>query len=71
MTQWEEEYRQKRKLQTEYLHIWAAGAHLKADPQDESAAVLVVISLNCRRDKELLAIKEGYCESFESWRDVL
>jgi transposase-like protein len=71
--QWEEEYRQwkKRKLEPEYLYIWADGVYPKAGPKDESAAVLVVVGLNRKGEKELLAIEEGYRESFESWRDVL
>ena len=46
-------------------------AYPKAGPKDESAAVLVVVGLNRKGEKELLAIEEGYRESFESWRDVL
>jgi putative transposase len=71
--QWEEEYRQwkKRKLQEEYLYLWADGVYPKAGPKDESAAVLVVVGLNRKGEKELLAIEEGFRESFESWRDVL
>jgi len=71
--QWEEEYRQwkKRKLQEQYLYVWADGVYPKAGPKDESAAVLVVVGLNRKGEKELLAIEEGFRESFESWRDVL
>jgi len=71
--QWEEEYRQwkKRKLQEEYLYLWADGVYPKAGPKDESAAVLIVVGLNRKGEKEILAIEEGFRESFESWREVL
>ena len=71
--QWEQEYRQwkKRSLESEYLYLWADGVYPKAGPKDESMAVLVVVGLNRKGVKELLAIEEGYRESYESWRDVL
>jgi transposase-like protein len=34
-------------------------------------AVLVLIGLNKKGGKEVLAIEEGYRESFQSWRDLL
>ena len=70
--QWQAEYEQwkKRPLDAEYLYIWADGVYPKAGPKDEQMAVLVVVGLNRRGQKELLAIEEGYRESFESWRDV-
>ena len=34
-------------------------------------ALLVAVCVNRRGQKELLAIEEGYRESFESWRDLL
>jgi putative transposase len=71
--EWEEQYRQwkRRKLQEEYLYLWADGVYPKAGPKDESAAVLVVVGLTRKGEKELLAIEEGFRESFQSWRDVL
>jgi putative transposase len=70
--QWEAEYHawKKRPLEKEYLYVWADGVYPKAGPKDEQMAVLVVIGLNRKGEKELLAIEEGYRESAESWRDV-
>jgi transposase-like protein len=70
--QWESEYQawKKRPLEREYLYVWADGVYPKAGPKNEQMAVLVVIGLNCKGEKELLAIEEGYRESAESWREV-
>jgi putative transposase len=70
--QWESEYQawKKRPLEKEYLYVWVDGVYPKAGPKDEQMAVLVVIGLNRKGEKELLAIEEGYRESAESWREV-
>lgn len=70
--QWENEYQvwKQRPLEEEYLYVWADGVYPKAGPKDEQMAVLVVIGLNRKGEKEILAIDEGYRESAESWRDV-
>ena len=70
--QWESEYQawKKRPLEREYLYVWADGVYPKAGPKDEQMAVLVVIGLNRKGEKELLAIDEGYRESADSWREV-
>lgn len=70
--QWEQEYQawKKRPLEQEYLYVWADGVYPKAGPKDEQMAVLVVIGLNRKGEKEILAIDEGYRESAESWREV-
>jgi putative transposase len=70
--EWEIEYAQwkKRPLEEAYLYVWADGVYPKAGPKDEDMAVLVVVGVNRRGEKELLAIEEGYRESYESWREV-
>jgi putative transposase len=71
--QWEEEYRHRRArpLQEDHLYVREDGADPKAGPRHENMAVLVVVGLNRKREKELLAIEEGFRESFQSWRDAL
>jgi putative transposase len=70
---WQEEYRQwsRQQLEREYLYVWADGVYPKAGPKSESMAVLVVVGLNRRGEKNILALHEGYRESAESWRSVL
>jgi transposase-like protein len=69
---WKNEYEQwqKRPLEAEYLYVWVDGVYPKAGPKEENLALLVVVGLNRRGDKEILALAEGYRESAESWRDV-
>lgn len=71
-SQWEEEYRRwkQRSLAGDYLYVWVDGVYPKAGPTDERMAVLTVVGLNRKGQKEVLAVAEGYRESFESWRDV-
>jgi len=70
--QWEKEYDQwkDRPLEKEYLYLWADGIYPKGGPIDETLALLVVVGVNRRGEKQLLAIEEGYRESEDSWRDV-
>ncbi|MEW6512301.1 MAG: IS256 family transposase [Bacteroidota bacterium] len=71
--EWEESYKQwrQRKLEAEYLYVWADGVYPKAGPVDEHMAVLTLVGLNRKGRKEVLAVAEGYRESFQSWRDLL
>ncbi len=70
---WEEEYKlwRNRRLEKEYLYMWADGVYPKAGPQNDTMAVLVLVGLNRKGEKEILALEEGYRESAESWRVLL
>lgn len=70
--EWEQEYKawKERPLQADYLYVWTDGVYPKAGPKDENMAVLVVVGLNRKGEKEILAIEEGYRESEETWRDI-
>ena len=69
---WEQEYKawKERPLQADYLYVWTDGVYPKAGPKAENMAVLVVVGLNRKGEKEILAIEEGYRESEETWRDI-
>ncbi len=71
--QWVAEYEawRRRPLEPRYAYCWADGLYLKAGPEDEKTAVLIIIGVTADGQKELLAMVEGYRESRESWRDVL
>lgn len=70
---WEAEYQlwRKRRLEKEYLYVWADGVYPKAGPKDDSMAVLVLVGVRKNGEKEVLALEEGYRESAESWSDLL
>lgn len=69
---WEAEYMawKERKLEKEYLYVWADGIYPKGGPIDENLCLLVVYGVSRSGCKELLALEEGYRESEESWKDV-
>jgi putative transposase len=69
---WEQEYKewQDRKLDSEYLYIWADGIYPKAGPKDDRMALLVLIGIRKNGDKDILTLSEGYRESYESWKDT-
>lgn len=70
---WEGDYQlwRKRRLEKEYLYVWADGVYPKAGPNDDSMAVLVLVRVRRNGEKEILALEEGYRESAESWSDLL
>ena len=71
--EWGAEYAlwKKRSLEKEYLYVWADGVYPKAGPKDDSMAVLVLVGLNSKGEKEIIAMEEGYRESKESWQELL
>lgn len=70
---WEQDYEcwRERTLNADYLYVWVDGVYPKAGPVDERTALLVVVGLNRKGEKEILALEEGPRESAESWRDLL
>jgi transposase-like protein len=69
---WEKDYQdwKKQPLDREYLYVWADGIYPKGGAVDETLAVLVVVGVNRKGRKQLLALEEGYRESEESWTAV-
>ena len=50
-----------------FVYIWADGIYLKAGPGTEKACLLVLIGADTEGKKYLIALREGYRESTESW----
>ena len=69
---WEAQYKdwKRRKMDKEYLYVWADGIYPKGGPIDENLCLLVVYGVTRTGTKELLALEEGYRESEESWKGV-
>lgn len=69
---WDKQYKdwKKQGLDREYLYVWADGIYPKGGAVDETLAVLVVVGVNRKGRKQLLALEEGYRESEESWTAV-
>ena len=70
---WDEEYRQwcRRRLDDEWVYLWADGIYSGLRGERERLCVLVVIGVNARGEKHFLAIEDGVRESTQSWREVL
>ncbi|HSR49672.1 MAG TPA: IS256 family transposase [Acidobacteriota bacterium] len=56
---------------TEFVYIWADGIYLKAGIGTEKACLMVLIGADREGQKHLIALREGYRESAESWGDLL
>jgi transposase-like protein len=71
---WAEEFQawSRRKLDGQrYGYVWFDGLHLGCGHEDEHSVVLCVIGVGEDGTKELLALRLGYRESTESWKELL
>jgi transposase-like protein len=57
--------------EVDYVYVWADGIHLNVRLEEAKACVLVLIGVRADGSKELVALKDGYRESGESWADLL
>ena len=70
---WDGEYRQwcHRRLDDDWVYLWADGIYSALRGDRERLCVLVRIGVNVRGEKHFLAIEDGVRESTQSWREVL
>ena len=71
---WEAEYEawRKRPLEsTQYAYLWADGVYFNVRLEEQRTCILVVIGANYQGKKELLAVRDGYRESEQSWKELL
>jgi len=54
-----------------FVYIWADGIYLKAGLGMEKACLMVLIGADTEGLKHLIALREGYRESTESWSDLI
>ncbi len=54
-----------------FVYIWADGIYLKAGLGTERACLMVLIGADTGGNKHLIALREGYRESAESWGDLI
>ncbi len=72
--EWEEEHRAwgRRDLSGDrWVYLWADGIYSGLRKTSERLCVLVIIGVNERGEKHLLAVEDGVRESTRSWREVL
>ena len=53
------------------VYAWADGIYLKAGLGTEKTCLMVILGADTQGNKHLLALREGYRESAESWGDLL
>jgi len=71
---WMEEYRLWRRAKLgrdRWVYLWVDGIYSGLRAEDERLCALVVVGVNERGQKKLLAIEDGVRESKQSWREVL
>lgn len=54
-----------------FVYIWADGIYLKAGLGTEKACLMVLIGADTTGQKHLIALREGFRESAESWGDLI
>ena len=72
--QWTEAYTTwtQRDLSGEhYVYVWADGIYSTLRGEDDRLCLLILIGVNERGEKRLLALSDGYRESKASWLSVL
>ncbi len=57
--------------EVDYVSGWADGIHLNVRLEEAKACVLVLVGVWADDSEELVALKDGYRESGESWADLL
>jgi putative transposase len=71
---WTEEYRLWRRAKLDkdrWVYLWVDGIYSGLRAEDQRLCALVVVGVNERGQKKLLAIEDGVRESKQSWREVL
>jgi transposase-like protein len=69
-TQWQADhaaFTDRDLAEVDYVYVWADGIHLDVRLEEAKACVLVLIGARADGSKELVALKDGYRESAESW----
>ncbi|MHB8592110.1 MAG: IS256 family transposase, partial [Vulcanimicrobiaceae bacterium] len=57
----------QRPIADKYVYLWADGVYLDAGAEQERRVMLVVIGVDTKGAKDLLAIEDAFGESAESW----
>ena len=73
-TQWQDEHRHfsSRSLKDkDFVYVWVDGVHFNVRLAEDRLCVLVMVGVRLDGTKELVAIRDGYRESKESWADLL
>ena len=73
-TCWEEEHAEwsaRDLTHQHFVYVWADGIYFNVRAEESKQCILVVMGVTEKGEKELIAIKEGYRESEQSWHELL
>ncbi|MFI0716465.1 IS256 family transposase [Streptomyces inhibens] len=73
-TQWQADhsaFMERDLSEVDYVYMLADGIHLNVRLEEAKACVLLLVGVRADGSKELVALKDGYRESAESWADLL
>jgi len=73
-TQWQDEHRafMNRSLKgCDFVYVWVDGVHFNIRLEEDRLCALVMVGVRLDGTKELVAIRDGYRESKDSWADLL
>jgi putative transposase len=71
---WQDEHAQwsRRDLSDKhYVYVWADGIHFNVRLEEDRTCILVLIGATAEGHKELIAVRDGYRESEQSWTELL
>jgi putative transposase len=72
--QWQDEHRafMNRSLTgCDFVYVWVDGVHFNIRLEEDRLCALVMVGVRLDGTKELVAIRDGYRESKQSWADLL
>jgi putative transposase len=73
-TQWQAEHRAfcaRSLADRDFVYVWVDGVHFNVRLDEDRLCCLVMVGVRLDGTKELVAIRDGYRESTESWADLL
>ena len=64
-------FQQRDLSDHKFVYIWADGLYLKAGLGTEKTCLMILIGADTEGEKHIIALREGYRESAESWGEVI
>jgi putative transposase len=73
-TSWQDEHAQWERREfanVDYVYYWVDGVHTRVRLEEDRLCCLVIVGVRLDGTKELVAVRDGYRESTESWAELL
>ena len=70
---WQDEHRRSERSleERDFVYVWVDGVHFNVRLEEERLCCLVMVGVRLDGHKELVAIRDGYRESTDSWAALL